>query len=808
MEWSSKARHFDYAQLGEMDSASQILDRNGELLGRIGIENRDPKPLSELSPYLSKAAIAGEDARFFEHGGVDYYGLARAVTRNLQKWVGFGNKKEGGSTLTMQLARNTWREELPPEDRTVRRKLLEMFVAWEIERQFPKKDILTHYLNRVYFGAGFWGAESAAQGYFRKPAKELTLGESALLIGLLRRPEEFSPWRNRRACIKARDWVLFRMRELQFITEAEYRTALAEDPLIRNKRANQASNYLLNMVTKSLAEAKLSDGALSEGYRIYTTIDLSLQRKAEAALEKQLLAIEERPDFRAPHTYGQFEQTYRQWKRTQTGASDDPAPKAEYLQGALVALDNESGAIRALVGGRNAQHSELNRATQVQRPPGSAFFPLVYATAFEKGLHPGTAVQDAILDNRQVMIGGTTGWIGEWSQESTKLDLEGPIPARTALIKSKNAATFHLGKMIAADWKQSIEAVAALSKTAGIESKLRPFPATFLGISEVTPLELTLAYTSIPGGGSRPKAPFIVEKVESKHGKVLLRKHSERTHVFSVGVAYQVHDCLAAALNEGTGARAFSSFGLRRMPVAGKTGTAHNYTDAWFVGYSSALTCSVWIGFDQQRNKPRAPIFDRAFGGDLALPVWSAFMNESATAFPPRPFVRPAELRPCSVCSKSGFRPLPLCQEPNPSGQSASTAMEVWLTEAQRPGPDELCDFHGPKRPRKRHYEDENTPPRAEAVFDPGSLTPIRLQSPTVIGSDPFGSDKAEENAIAVKKFKATSTTATLENTVSDPAPPRQDAPTIPRAVPVTPAESLPPPVKPTKPSNLPKLEF
>jgi membrane peptidoglycan carboxypeptidase len=795
-QWAAKARELDYSRLSEMESASQVFDRHGELIGKLFVQNRDQKPLAELSPFLQKAVVSAEDARFQEHQGVDFRGIARAITRNFQA----GKARQGASTLTQQLARNTFPEVLPSEDRSVRRKLLEMFVAWEIEKQISKSQILEHYLNRVFFGAGFYGAEAAAQGYFGKPAKDLTLSEAALLAGLLRSPNNLSPWRNRKACLESRNHVLFRMRELEAITESQYRLALADEPMVKNRRPSATESYVIDMVSSYMNKLVGSENALSEGYRIYTTIDLKLQRKAEATLQAQLAQIEQRPEFQKRQTYAQFEQIHRAWKRSQVAGAEDPAPKPEYLQGSVILLDNATGAIRAIVGGRDAKHSEFNRALQAKRPAGSAFLPLVFATAFEKGLHPHTVVQDAVMDNRQVMVGGMSGILGEWAREQANTVFEGPISAKTALVKSKNAASVRLGMLIGDDLKQSLEFLSASAKNAGIESPLRAFPATFLGSSEVTPMELTLSYTTFPNLGQRPAFPFVVDRIEEKNGHVLHRTTPDQKRAFSEGPAYQVHDALTAALQEGTGAQAFTKFGLKRAPFAGKTGTAYNFTDTWFVGYSSELTCGVWIGFD----KPRTPIFFGAFGSELALPVWTELMNASLPAYAAQPLARPDSLRSCSLCGASGYAVLPGCQ-------SAGSLIEAWLSDSQRPGSDEPCDVHGPKRPRKKRSSGESPSPRAELAFDPTQVAPIALKSPSVIGEDPFFALQAEQTARAIKNLKEAGSVAPLENQApslqkTDPAPAPETP--VPKAEPVKPSETLP--VKPTAPPlpSLPKLDF
>ena len=797
--WKLRASAFDFKRLREMESASLILDRNGETIGKLFIKNRNEKPLNELSINLQRAVVSAEDARFFSHGGVDYYGIARAITRNLRARKG----REGASTLTQQLARNTFTDELPSSDRSYRRKVLEIFVAWEIENRLTKEEILELYLNRVFFGAGFYGAESAAQGYFGKSAKDLTPAEAALLAGLLRSPNNLSPWRNRKTCIEARNYVLYRMHELKVLDEKSYQAALAEDPIIKNRKSVLQESYFGGMVSSQMSKLLGLENAVSEGYRIYTTIDMNLQRKAEAALQKQLEDLERRPDFQGKQTYATFDPLHRAWKkRVQTGVEEAP-PKPEYLQGAAVVLDNATGAIRAIVGGRDVQHSEFNRVTQAKKPPGSAFKPIVYAAAFEKGLHPWSIIQDTVMDNRKVMIGGTNGILGEWAREEANTPFEGMITAQNALVKSKNSATVRLGMQIGTDLKSSLDAVINMSKAAGIQTPPRAYPATFLGSSEVSLMELALAYTSFPGGGAHPKKTYIIERVEDNSGRTVFKESSTRERAMKPGTAYQITDALSAALNEGTGARAFSSFGLKRLPLAGKTGTAYDFTDVWFMGYSSELTCGVWAGFD----KSRVPIYFGAFGSDIALPIWTEIMNAGFEKYPPKPFARPDELHRCQICSKSGYSLLPTCVELGADGNEVSTSKEVWLMASQMPLPDETCDVHGPKRPKKRSG-DEDSQLKVEIAIDLTKVPSITLKSPTVLGDDPFQSNRSEQAARALKAFKESGRSAPLDSRIPEAAGNAAGQAEVPKVQAVRPGESTSTtPIQSSSPA-LPRLEF
>ena len=326
-------------------------------------------------------------------------------------------------------------------------------MAKEVEKRFDKQTILTLYLNRVFFGAGFYGAEAAARGYFGKHAKDLTLSEAATLCGLLKSPNHLSPWRNRQACIDQRNYVLQRLFELKMITKEEYDSTIAQGIIVKNRHPIQQESYPADLVSQQVKKLVGDENAVSEGYRIYTTIDINLQKAAENALRQQLDRAERHEGFEH-QTYAQFDQIIRAYRRKLASEGDvaaGPQPEPEYLQGSAVVLDNETGGLLALVGGRDITHSQFNRAISGRRPAGTAFMPIVYAAAFEKGLFPGTLVQDAVIDNRQVMIGGTTGILGEWGPESAENKYEGGISARTSLVKSKNAATVRLGMMTGLD---------------------------------------------------------------------------------------------------------------------------------------------------------------------------------------------------------------------------------------------------------------------------------------------------------------------------------------------------------------------
>jgi 1A family penicillin-binding protein len=719
-----QARRFDLSKLEQMESASLILDRNGKIFGQIYVENRETVPYDQLPRDLINAVVAVEDAKFYQHGGYDLLGIARAAMKNLTA----GHVRQGASTITQQLARNSF----ALKQKTFRRKLLEIFLARRIEEHFGKQKIMELYLNRIYFGGGLYGAEAAARGYFGKSAREMSLAECATLAGLIKSPNRLSPWTDPAASSEARNYVLDRMRDLDFISREQCASARAEKTVTGSRQNAQGQTYAVDYIRQQVIAAVGWDRAMNEGFRIHTTIDVDLQKVAEDSLRANLERVEQHPDY-THQTYAGYAATFRKAKANGT-MSDQPAP--EYLQGAVIGLDNETGDIMVLVGGRDFEHNQYDRALQAKRPAGTAMLPFVYAAAFEKGMFPGSLVEDSPLDNRAVMIGGTTGILGEWGPESVENRYEGAMTARQALVKSKNGATVRIGM------NAGVDSVLQLCSAAGIRSPLRPYPATFLGSSEVTLAELALGYTIFPNGGWRPNAPRILERIEEKDGTLVwdAKQESIRKIVVKPETAYEVHSCLVDALQSGTGKAAYTQFGLKKIPVAGKTGTAYDFTDALFAGYDSNFTCAVWTGFDKPQK-----IYRGAFGRELALPVWVDIMNAAAQHYPPREIKQPSNLKQMEICSRSGFLATDKCYDAvkTPNGdtvQQRTTYMEI-ATPTQMPT--EPCNVHGEARARLVRDLPSTDLPRAALAVDLSEVTPIPIKNPTLLADkDPYNSLK------------------------------------------------------------------
>ena len=529
----AEAATFDLSKLEQMESASVILDRNGKIFGQIYVENRETIPYDQLPRDLVNAVVAMEDNKFYQHSGYDLFGIVRAALNNFTA----GHVRQGASTITQQLARNSF----ALKERTFRRKLLEIYLAETDRGTFREAENHGAVSEpNLFRRRPLWRGSGRAR-LFRKPAREMSLAECATLAGI---DQESEP-----AFALVGPGGVARMRAMSCSpgcatsvssTAERCATAQAEDVVIGNRQSAQGQTYAVDYIRQQVIAAVGWDRAMNEGFRIHTTIDADLQKAAEESLRSNL---DQRGKASGLRIIRPTPNTPRRSGRRDRGSSPPPVP--EYLQGAVIALDNATGGILALVGGRDFEHNQYDRALQARRPAGTAMTPFVFAAAFEKGMFPGSVVEDSALDNRAVMIGGTTGILGEWGPESAENRYEGPITAREALSKSKNGATVRLGM------NPGVDNVVELCRNAGIKSPLRPYPATFLGSSEVTLAELALAYTIFPNGGWRPKLPHILERIEEKDGTVW---HAQRDYgkqnVIKPEIAYEVHSCLVDALDK------------------------------------------------------------------------------------------------------------------------------------------------------------------------------------------------------------------------------------------------------------------
>lgn len=609
------AQTFDLKRLGTMPERNTVFDVDGKIYSRLAGANRLKVPLQEVSPHFIKALLVREDTRFYEHGGIDWRGVARALYRDILS----GSIKEGASSITQQLARNS----LPLGGRTISRKLLEAMVALRIERELSKDQILELYVNRIYFGSGCYGVETASQAYFGKNAAKIDLSESALLAGLIRSPNRFSPLRNPEGARVQRDTVLNRLQDLKKITASEALQAKREKINSHRKRLTLIQeNYAMDAVQRDLNLLLTADQIDNGGLFIYTTLDPAVQKAATNAIEKQLSKIERQPGFKHPLK-----------SRYQAPAEGEDSAMP-YLQGALVAIDNASGGIRALVGGRDYAQSKFNRAlAPANRQIGSSFKPFVYTLAFMHGLLPGAAVSDGPIQPGEIQ------GAGNWSPGNSDGRYVGIKPVSHGLIQSRNTMSVRVGEFAGIDDTQKI------ATTLGLGTEIPRGAAIYIGSFETDLKDLTSAYTVFPNAGVR-KQSYIIERIDDPDHQPIYRAAHVTLPVLDPGATWMTTQLMQEVMTRGTAASA-RSLGFK-LPAAGKTGTTNDYKDAWFVGFTSSLTCGVWVGFDQP-----ATITSQGYGSALALPIWTQVMIKASDRYPAQQFRAPVVTQRATVCSIS-----------------------------------------------------------------------------------------------------------------------------------------------------------
>lgn len=565
--------------------------------------------LSEVPPLVIKAILAIEDERFYQHHGIDPVSVLRAVWVNLRS----GGVVQGGSTLTQQLMKNFFLG----DERTLKRKVKEALMALIAERKYSKTEILENYLNEIYLGQkgsqGIYGVWEAAQFYFSKPLNELTVGETALLAGLIRAPNRLSPYRSVDTALKRRNVVLAKLLDDKIITQRQYQTALQEKLPHREliKVTNDAPFYV-DFVRRELSENYSNTVLTAEGLRIFTSLDLQLQRIAERTLSEGLKKLEE---------------SYPNLRRKE---------EEDSLEGAIIVLRPQTGEIKAMVGGRSYQMSQFNRIFQAKRQPGSVFKPFVYLAALMSEAEGGKRFTPVTLLDDSPFTWSYDGQ--EWQPGNYNNEYFGTVTLRRALEKSLNSATARVARDV------GIVRVRDIAHRLGIQSSLPAVPSLALGAAEVTPLEVAVAFSTLANNGVRTR-PLAVKQVMDPSTQVLEKRDVRVEKVISPQLAFMMNYLLKGVLDRGTGEFA-RRWGFTR-PAAGKTGTTNDYKDAWFVGYTPDLLAVVWVGFDNREKLGLS-------GAQAALPIWTEFMKRATAGTPITDFVPPPGIKIVDIDPLSG----------------------------------------------------------------------------------------------------------------------------------------------------------
>ncbi|REE90864.1 penicillin-binding protein 1A [Cupriavidus plantarum] len=563
------------------DVPLRIFTSDNTLIGEFGTEHREFIPIEHMPKRMTEALLAAEDDQFYSHAGVDFAGLVRAALAN----IGEGYA-QGASTITMQVARNFYLS----REKTLSRKWYEILLAWQIDRSLPKDRVLELYMNQVYLGEHAYGFGSAAQVYFGKPLADLSLAETAMLAGLPKAPSTMNPAVNLPRATRRQEYVLGRMLSLGMITQDQYRDARTEKISVvaeGNGRYAGHAEYVAELA-RQLAHDRFGDEAYTRGINVYTTVSSVRQTMAYDAVRAGI------------DKYGQ--------------RHGGTTPQA-----ALISLDSQTGAIEAMIGGSDFQTNRFNHATQAQRQPGSTFKPFIYSAALERGVSPGTLINDAPLDDPK------------WNPSNDDDRFVGPIPVREALAESRNLPAIRTLREIGIPY-----AIDYAGKFGFSKSRLPPYLPMALGTGTTSPMRLAAAYGVFANHGYRVE-PYLIQKITDGEGNVLFQADTAvaPTRVISERNAFVMDSLLHSVVDAGTGTavRRYT----RRQDVAGKTGTTNDSIDGWFAGYAGEIVTVAWMGFDDNR-----PLGKREFGATTALPIWAAYMEGRLAGVPVSLFEAPS----------------------------------------------------------------------------------------------------------------------------------------------------------------------
>lgn len=721
----------------------QVFSAEGALIGEFGEERRALVAIKDVPNPMVQAIIAAEDERFYEHGGVDYIGVARAALSNFLQ----GGARQGASTITMQVARNFFLS----SEKTFTRKFNETLLAFKIEHNLSKDEILQLYVNQIFLGQRAYGFAAAARTYFGRSLEQLSVAEFAMLAGLPKAPSTFNPISNPRRAKIRQEYVLRRMRELGFISDSQFDTAIAEKMDVRKDRQGFATraDHLTEMVRQQLFE-KYQEAAYTSGFRVYTTLSVPHQDAAYAAVRAGVLEYDRRHGFRGAEGYvdvpadatdelleelfsedvetdgiypaivldidgrgatlfargvgavsvgaegmrfaqkmaGEKAPPDRRLRRgARTRVRRDAAGQWQILQlpqveAALVSVDSENGAIRSLVGGFDFVRNKYNRVTQAYRQPGSSFKPFVYSAALEKGFTPATVISDSPLSFDASETGSTT-----WEPKNYDGTFDGPITMRKALTKSKNMVSIRILQAIGPQYAQDYVV------RFGFERKLIPAYLTMaLGAGGVTVLQMAGGYATFANGGFRV-APYFIDRITDAKGTVLEKSKVPQApdtapRIIDARNAFLMTSMMQDVIRGGTAARARQ---LGRNDLAGKTGTTNDQLDAWFAGFNPKLVAVAWIGFDTPRS-----LGGGETGGAAALPIWMSYMAKALQGMPDEPLEPPEGVIGAAINPDTGLR-----------NERATNRVQEYFLQENVPGEEEAGSADGSRKPQTDDVDDQ-----------------------------------------------------------------------------------------------------
>jgi penicillin-binding protein 1A len=652
--YQSELPSFEQLHNIEPNLKTRIYDRNGILLQELYTENRALTPYKDLPPRLVRMLLASEDHEFFDHWGINMRRVLIVAVSNLLRW----EKAAGASTITQQLARMLFLT----RERTFERKIKEALTAIKLERTYSKEEIIEMYFNQYYFGRGAYGIAAAAHTFFAKKVGELDLNDCAILIGALKAPNINSPFTDPDKCLKARNRVLYSYYRQGAISESEY-DSLRSEPLKISPPAERVGigPYFTETIRQYIFDRYGENVLYSGGLKVFTSLDVDLQRAAEEAVSRKVDSMRARIE----RTYDITNSAYSEVLPDTVDEHGDSIRVYKKIQGAFLAIDNSNGDVLAMVGGRSFEETKFNRAVQALRQPGSAFKPFIYTACIDNGYRPTDIVDDnpIVLD-----IPGAK----QWRPHNFDDKFMGPITLRDALRLSRNLCTIRL--LLNIHPSQAI----FYAKRMGITTPLEEVPSLAIGVSEVTLLDMVSAFSTFPNGGIH--IPYrMIHKIVDRYGRVLEDNSAvQKEEVLSAKTAYVMVDLLRSVVDDGTGKRA-RWMGFTR-PAGGKTGTSDNFCDNWFIGFTPQITAGAWVGFDDKTSLGK-----NQDGAKNGVPIWAEFMIAAHDSLPALDFEEPEGIVHLDVCLESGEIATDRCM---------NVRNEVFTEENQ---PTTTCHLHSSK---------------------------------------------------------------------------------------------------------------
>ncbi len=730
------ADEFNLEDINNLDHPCIIYDRNKEEIGRIFDENRSYVTYDKISRSMIDALVAQEDKTFWTHKGYDPVGIIRAAVAA----VDAGHANQGASTITQQLARGAY--DLEQRTQAIggsryERKIVEIFLAMRIEEKYDKQQIMEFYLNRIYFGKGYYGIRAASLGYYGKEPADLTVREAASIAALIKNPENYNPIRNPELNKRWRNDVIDRMQRIGMLS-AEEASRVKQQELGLNPRPLRRNTSFLHALIQQKATDIFRDPKRGEeiiksrGIKIYTTIDRSMQEAAEKALQEQLAVIEQRPGYK----HCRLSDKVREGE-----------PPHRYLDGTVFVVDNATGGVLTYVGGRSFERDNFDILQFGRRPLGTAMLPFLYMSAFENGYSPCSRLVDDALDNRLAGIGGSEGVLGEWGMEVEKGRYLDSVTARQALEWSKIAASARLGIALGShpqkgarpfiDTLTSVGITPPKRNPSSTEAKPSYYPRVYLGTEPASLQEVTMAYTVFPNGGRRPVAPYIVTRITDSSGKILWEEPlaSAPRLVNAVGscTAYRLHSILRESINRGAAQR-LRPFLPKNFNGAVKSGTNYDFSDNALMAYNSSFTCGVWMGFLNDHHA----IYPEAFGTDTCGPVVAALLRVAQDRYKDEPVPVPPDTEEVEICLTSGQIATNFCFESTMNngkpGYVRRTYREYFPKGDVSLG---VCSVHGDGSPSLMDFLESPGNQLTSSRVLP--IVPVLPRSSAIIGEDPYG---------------------------------------------------------------------